>query len=217
MGFLKNWMGAAVKGHMIRSIDFAESQGVPRDFSSLIVQEVTQLKHALKFIREQVPEIKEKDVYKQNGFALKMLYERYLKENGEEAEEVEQVTAKFVNHGISTVIDTETGLMWQKGETGIKTWEEALFYCEDLESAGYNDWRLPDCNELKSIMDLNYNEPCINTTIFPDAKPSSYWSSDTDADVPDHKIFMRYVGYRGYDGSTHKSQNCYVRAVRNNI
>ena len=55
-------------------------------------------------------------------------------------------------NGNVIVTDTETGLIWQKTyETG-KTWQQALSYCENLTYAGYSDWRLPDKNELASLI-----------------------------------------------------------------
>ena len=32
-------------------------------------------------------------------------------------------------------------------------WEDALAYAEDLDLAGYRDWRLPNAKELQSIVD----------------------------------------------------------------
>ena len=32
-------------------------------------------------------------------------------------------------------------------------WEDALSYAENLELAGYSDWRLPNAKELQSIVE----------------------------------------------------------------
>lgn len=60
----------------------------------------------------------------------------------------------FIDNGDGTVTDRATGLMWMKEDSkkGM-TWEEALAYCENLEWAGYTDWRLPNAKELQSIVD----------------------------------------------------------------
>lgn len=61
---------------------------------------------------------------------------------------------QFVDNGDGTVTDLATGLMWQQADDGTgRNWEGALSYAENLELAGYNDWRLPDAHELQSIVD----------------------------------------------------------------
>ena len=45
-------------------------------------------------------------------------------------------------------------LMWEDEKEIFKgTWGEAKHYCENLNLAGYNDWRLPTRLELLSITD----------------------------------------------------------------
>lgn len=63
----------------------------------------------------------------------------------------------FVDNGDATITDNATKLMWMQddsGETGLN-WEQALSYAEELEFAGYSDWRLPDIKELQSIVDYS--------------------------------------------------------------
>ncbi len=76
-----------------------------------------------------------------------------------------------------TVTDTRTGLMWQKTTGGTITWKESLSYCESLTLAGYSDWRLPIREELRSLADYERYNPAIDTSVFPDAVSSFYWSS----------------------------------------
>ena len=43
-------------------------------------------------------------------------------------------------------IDSKTGLMWQdnrEAEYLQKDWQGAVTFCEHLQLAGYDDWRLP--------------------------------------------------------------------------
>ncbi len=47
--------------------------------------------------------------------------------------------------------DEETGLMWSK-KSGEKPWTEANQYCEDLEELGFDDWRLPTIDELRTLI-----------------------------------------------------------------
>ncbi|MEX1312088.1 MAG: DUF1566 domain-containing protein [Candidatus Sulfomarinibacteraceae bacterium] len=62
----------------------------------------------------------------------------------------------LVDNGDGTVTDLATGLVWQQSDSGAgMSWEEALAYAEDLELAGYDDWRLPNAKELQSIVDYS--------------------------------------------------------------
>ena len=73
----------------------------------------------------------------------------------------------LVDNGDGTVTDTATGLMWQQATApGRYTWEEALVYCENLELAEYTDWRLPNRNELQSLVDYDHTEPAIDASFF---------------------------------------------------
>ena len=88
--------------------------------------------------------------------------------------------AELVDNGDGTVTDTVTGLMWQQGEAGAMNWQNALIYCEDLALAGYDDWRLPNRNELHTLVDYTEFNPAIDIVRFPGALSSSrYWSSTT--------------------------------------
>ena len=78
--------------------------------------------------------------------------------------------------GDVVVNDSTTGFMWQKDTTG-KNWGDALKYCEDLTYAGYSDWRLPNKNELASL--LNHDKSKSPYSDFPDMQ-DSFWSSTTD-------------------------------------
>lgn len=63
---------------------------------------------------------------------------------------------RFSDNGDGTITDEATGLMWTKSDNreGV-LWEDALAYCEGLELAGYDDWRLPNAKELQSIVDYS--------------------------------------------------------------
>jgi len=121
----------------------------------------------------------------------------------------------FVANGDGTVTDMETGLMWQQGTApSIYSWQEALFYCENLTLASHNDWRLPNVNELHSIVDYSTYDPSINTDYFPNTESSGYWSSTTSwAHYPDYAWCVGFSG--GHVGHGDKSAyGGYVRAVR---
>ncbi len=62
---------------------------------------------------------------------------------------------RFVDNGDGTVIDTRTGLVWQRQPAPERvTWPEAQLYIEQLNRdrfAGHADWRLPTNDELASL------------------------------------------------------------------
>jgi alpha-tubulin suppressor-like RCC1 family protein len=98
-----------------------------------------------------------------------------------------------------TVLDAETGLMWKRcsegqtwdlvkeacvGDARTLSWQEALQRAHDVnllgkfgENLGYNDWRLPNRNELISIIEYQCHTPATNSTIFPSTAAAPYWSS----------------------------------------
>jgi alpha-tubulin suppressor-like RCC1 family protein len=121
----------------------------------------------------------------------------------------------FVDNGDGTVTDTSTGLMWQQATAdGYITWESAISYCEGLSLGGYNDWRLPNRNELQSLVD--YTRSPVIDPAFPDTADNLYWASTVDASNTDNAWYVNfaegYVGTMGYKGP--HQFNGYVRAVR---
>jgi hypothetical protein len=121
-------------------------------------------------------------------------------------------SAELVDNNDGTVTDTASGLIWQQAEPGAMSWDAALAYCESLELAGHDDWRLPNRNELLSIVNYEASNPSIDTLFFPGATSSAYWSSTTYASNTDYAWDV----YFGEGGITNFSKtNSYnVRAVR---
>ena len=118
----------------------------------------------------------------------------------------------YVANGDGTVSDTSTGLVWeQAGSTSGLSWKDALAYCENRETGGYTDWRLPNYKELLSIVDYTRWEPAIDA-IF-SAVSNSYWTSSTRYGYPNNGIYINFAsGYASYYYS--KSYAGYARCVR---
>jgi len=101
----------------------------------------------------------------------------------------------FVDNSDGTITDLATGLMWTKADSGTGMyWEDALAYAEDLDLAGYDDWRLPNAKELQSIVDYTRSpattnsaaiDPIFNVTSITDEGGNMnypfYWTSTTHA------------------------------------
>lgn len=108
------------------------------------------------------------------------------------------------------VTDSRTGLMWQKEYATGKTWQQALKYCEDSTYAGYSDWRLPNKNELASLLDPGKSgAPYSN---FPDMPSNWFWSSSTG--VYNTSYAWRVLFGYGYVDSYSKLYSNSVRCVR---
>jgi len=79
------------------------------------------------------------------------------------------------------VYDTTTSLMWQDNNNVMfssYSWQDAINYCEDLNKKSFTNWRLPNINELESIVDDTLYDPAMSN-IFYNKLSEIYWSSTT--------------------------------------
>ncbi len=124
---------------------------------------------------------------------------------------------RFIDNGDGTVTDGETDLVWQKDSAPERiTWPEAQEYVQQLNEAGFsghNDWRLPNNQELTSIMLTQENSKRLFLDpIF--GSQRCFWSADTRG----HHVAC-YIDF--YYGGVYRSEENYVnhsvRAVRGNV
>lgn len=54
--------------------------------------------------------------------------------------------------GNSGSCPTVDGNMWSPRSSSEMDWQEALDYCDDLNECGHTDWRLPNINELRTLI-----------------------------------------------------------------
>jgi hypothetical protein len=121
----------------------------------------------------------------------------------------------FFDNNDGTVSDKGTGLMWQQYGSTTGTWEGALAYCENLTLAEYTDWRLPNRNELQSLVDYDGYFPAINITYFPNTAAASYWSSSTVASWPTYAWDINFWDGNSFGlDKSYSYSPIYVRAVR---
>jgi hypothetical protein len=124
----------------------------------------------------------------------------------------------FVDNLDGTVTDTTTGLMWQMcsyGQTWSNgqcagspvqlNWQQALAVAEGLNWSGYSDWRLPNKNELATLIDYipGSFKPSINILFPLDYNSPQYWSSTTYESV-DHSKAGIINFSTGHAGSNDK-------------
>ena len=118
---------------------------------------------------------------------------------------------KFKDIGNGAVTDITTGLIWQQSDVK-KDWEAANTYCEELDYAGSQDWRLPSLVELQTIVDKTKSNVMIDPIAFPDTKPSLYWSATTFESNYGNAMIVDFN--KGDIYSEEKGFKNYVRCVR---
>ncbi len=118
-------------------------------------------------------------------------------------------------NGDIIITDRTTGLIWQKTYASDKTWKEALSYCENLTYAGYSDWRLPNKNELASLINYEKYSPASE---FPGDMPSdneySYFCSSSSFGAILGGSIYRVNFVKGDIATSNKTNSSYVRCVR---
>lgn len=134
----------------------------------------------------------------------------------------------FTDNGNGTVTHLVTGLIWQRcslgqrwngqsceGSSTIHTWHEALQKARENKYLNYSDWRLPNKNELASIIEYSCYQPTINALLFPNTSLWNYWSSSPN-NVNDFTTGGAwYISfYNFYIDSIDKGNSFYIRLVR---
>jgi len=139
---------------------------------------------------------------------------------------------RFRDNGDGTVTDRLTGLIWLKNANcfGTMVWDDALAVCNDLadgqcgltDSSEPGAWRLPNKNELESLIHVGYYGPALPNTEgtgqwtegdpFTGVQSDVYWSSTTSAYGPGNAWYVDLDG--GYADDFNKTYYGYVWPVR---
>ena len=116
---------------------------------------------------------------------------------------------------LEVVKDDIYKLMWQDGNLLPSRiyHDEAVHYCENLNFAGFDDWRLPTVNELLSITDDTRFKTAINLA-FKNAElySNSCWSSTKKAGNPSDVWCVSFND--GMELQCGVSNKFFVRCVR---
>ncbi|MFZ4856189.1 MAG: DUF1566 domain-containing protein [Desulfuromonadaceae bacterium] len=141
-------------------------------------------------------------------------------QDGEFQNGLQWPTPRFVDNGDQTQTDTLTGLIWSKNANpaaGTKNWQEALDYIKTLNNGnylGHNDWRLPNINELASLIN-NGRSSFIGWLYeqgftFPNVQYDYFWSATTKSANGPWVINLNY----GNVGYYYETYGIYVWPVR---
>jgi len=133
--------------------------------------------------------------------------------------------ASFTLNSDGTTVDNTTGLMWMRCSLGQKwdgntcsgtaktfSWAEGLKVAAGYEFSGYADWRLPNKNELESIVEDRCFSPAINAEVFPATPLAYFWSSSPYAAVSHGAWSVDFV--YGTVNASVKSGLMHIRLVR---
>lgn len=115
----------------------------------------------------------------------------------------------------NVVIDYENKLMWEDRIDNMKlmlSHKEAEPYCEKLNFAGYNNWRLPHIDEFKLIVDKRNKKNFINKAFRYNQK-GPYW-----AETAHFRTFWFYADYMHFISGTayydNRNKKKFIRCVR---
>ena len=132
--------------------------------------------------------------------------------------------ARLVVEDNGTAINHESGLMWKQcvqGKSGLDCstgnaatfrWVEALNEARSEDFAGFDDWRLPKIDELRSIVDRCAEGPAIDPIAFPNAEGAEIWSASANLDYATNAWALDYATGEAVVGSRDDAKQ--VRLVR---
>jgi len=134
-------------------------------------------------------------------------------------------TITYVLKNDGTAIHEVTGLIWMRCSLGqewngstctkdpqLYTWGGALQAASRINFAGFSDWRVPNKNELETILEERCNSPTINQAVFPATPPFYFWTSSPYAGLGDAAWSIDF-GYGSINASI-KNGQLNVRLVR---
>lgn len=157
------------------------------------------------------------------------------------------LSGRYQDNGDGTVTDMQTNLQWMRcalgqiwqggtctSEAASYQWQAALNVAKAVNSrggyAGYQDWRVPSIEELRSLVYCSsgapeiwnntgnscqgdYSSPTIDSTAFPNTPASSFWSASPYASNAVYAWYVNFYG-GGFDGWDGRSDAYHVRLVR---
>ncbi len=136
-------------------------------------------------------------------------------EDGELQKGLAWPSPRFVDNGDGTTTDNLTGLMWETSPSATPyDWETTLSNLPAKNTGGYSDWRMPNRNELRSLINYRYGtlSSWFSSQGFSNIQNDYYWTSTTDYFVKSY-AFVFHMQYGDGTGRT-KTNMSLLWAVR---
>lgn len=104
-------------------------------------------------------------------------------------------------------------LMWQKEDAPerLKNDGPAEEYCKNSKVGGFDDWKLPEVDELQTLINKEKKDPACDAIL--NMKPNWYWTKTPYAADPDYYAWVVHF-YDGYVNYDYRNYTYYVRPVR---
>jgi len=124
----------------------------------------------------------------------------------------------FTDNEDGTVTDNLTGLMWIKNGAILTQylcdWYEVLVFCNDLNLAGYDDWRMPNVREMLSLVDYEMLPPALPAGHPFENINGRYWTSTTFRYDPNAYALAVYMYYGKVWEISKADESIFVLPVR---
>lgn len=121
---------------------------------------------------------------------------------------------QLIDKGASLCLDRCTGLIWQRLGAGFSlNWRQAGEYVRHLNEkgeGGHEDWRLPTCEELRTV--LSPSSTCSTAAASPLFDPAVHWLWSCDASTKQQAWSVDVI--EGFFERLDRDGTAYVCAVR---
>ena len=115
------------------------------------------------------------------------------------------------------VLDPRTSLMWAVeslgGARGVKQ-KDAAAQLNGFALLGHSDWRVPEIEELQTLVNFKAVNPSIDADLFPGTKSDWYWTNTAYAPSPSGYAWYVSFTYGYSDFDDRDDDDGFVRAVR---
>jgi len=141
----------------------------------------------------------------------------------------------YTDNGDWTITDNNTGLIWRKCPLGLDlqdcsrgtalrlNWSDALSAARGhADDNGFTDWRIPNKNELNSLVEYACSLPAINSTFFPNGTIienayGNYWTSTPLVDDGNKVWYINFQSGGPALTNVSKDDTYFVRLVRGGV
>jgi len=129
---------------------------------------------------------------------------------------------EFVDLGDGMLFHERTRLIWLRcplgqtwdgsacaGSPDLMNWSAALLAADAHQQLEADDWRLPNRNELASIVEVRCFSPAVNNAVFPGTTPAGFWTSSPLDGSIDQRWRLDFA-----DGELEPADETQLNAVR---